>query len=177
MSNITRGLRHNAYAASGFSLIEVMVALSILALGVTGVAELRQTAFQHISLTQEIQQASYFADTHLQSIGLDKAILLSVQSGVYRRGEGVDGYPWQLKLVPLSNEVLQPKSSSLSKNVRPLSADLSVWVDQGSRELRFHVLLLAEPLSETDPLTESSLLAEPDQQRLSLSRFSSASEK
>jgi hypothetical protein len=148
-------------------LIEVMVALSILALGVAGVAQLRYTAFQHIALTQEIQQASYFADAHLQSIGLDRPISLGFHTGEYPRGEGVDGYPWQLTLLPLSKDVLQPTSSSLSSKVRPLSADLSVWVDQGVRELRFHILLLAE----------LDALAEPDEPSLPRPVFNLAPKK
>ncbi|MFT6406813.1 MAG: prepilin-type N-terminal cleavage/methylation domain-containing protein [Arenicella sp.] len=133
---------------SGFTLIEVMVALSILALGISGVAELRHTAYQHINLTQEIQQASYFADTHLNALGSDKPIAEGIETGEYTRGEAIKGYPWQLTLVPLSEQALQPESDSLSGNVRPFKADLSVWVDQGTRELRFHTLLLAKPFGE-----------------------------
>jgi prepilin-type N-terminal cleavage/methylation domain-containing protein len=150
MSNITRLPSYRRYSSSGFTLIEVLVALSILALGVAGVAKLRLTAYQHIALTQEIQQASYFADTHLTSLGLQKSIAAGFQTGEYSRGVSVDGYPWQLLLTPLSDDVLQPESTSLSDKVRPISADLSVWVDQGVRELRFHTLILAAPLTELE---------------------------
>jgi hypothetical protein len=135
-------------------LIEVLVALSILALGVAGVAKLRVTAYQHIGLTEEIQQASYFADSHLSSLELNKSIASGFQTGEYLRGGGSgesgDGYPWQLLLTPLSDDALQPESTSLSDKVRPISADLSVWVDRGARELRFHTLILAQPLTKQD---------------------------
>lgn len=130
-------------------MIEALVALSILALGVAGVAKLRVTAYQHIELTLEIQQASYFADAHLSSLKLQTSIASSEQTGEYARGNNVDGYPWRLLLTPLSDDVLQPQSSSLSDKVRPMSADLSVWVDRGGRELRFHTLLLMAPLTES----------------------------
>ncbi|MBL4672967.1 MAG: prepilin-type N-terminal cleavage/methylation domain-containing protein [Arenicella sp.] len=150
MSRISRSPSHARYSSSGFTLIEVLVALSILALGVAGVAKLRLTAYQHIGLTQEIQQASYFADTHLTSLGLQKSIVAGFQTGEYSRGESVEGYPWQLLLSPLTDDVLQPESTSLSDKVRPISADLLVWVDRGVRELRFHTLILAEPLTESE---------------------------
>ncbi|MFT6098058.1 MAG: prepilin-type N-terminal cleavage/methylation domain-containing protein [Arenicella sp.] len=157
MSKLSRSPANGRHSSSGFTLIEVLVALSILALGIASVAKLRLTAYQHIALTEEIQQASYFADTHLSSLGLQKSIASGSQTGEYARGESVDGYPWQLLLTPLSDDALQPESISLSDKVRPISANLSVWVDQGVRELRFHTLILAEPLIET----EQSSLSRP----------------
>lgn len=150
MSRIKRSPGHARPSASGFTLIEVLVALSILALGIVGVAKLRVTAYQHIDLTREIQQASQFADAHLRSLELQRSISSGDQTGEYARANHVDGYPWRLRLTPLSDDVLQPQSATLSDKVRPMSADLSVWLDQGGRELRFHTLLLAQPLTESE---------------------------
>ena len=129
--------------SKGFTLIEVVVALSVLSLGVVGVANLRNLAYQHISLTQEIQQASYFADTHLVRLSTKNNAGLGFQSGEYSRGAGLTAYPWELTLIALDESVLQPESNSLSRKVRPLRASLSVWVDSGKRQLRFHTLLLS----------------------------------
>lgn len=136
--------------SKGFTLIEIMVALGVLAIGVSGVAQLRHSAFEHISLTREIQQASYFADTHLATLRYERDVVIGVQTGEYTRGDKIPGYLWELNLVPLSDSALRPESPSLSKKVRPISADLTVWVDRGSRELRFHTLLLLEPLEDKD---------------------------
>ena len=155
MSNSAKGLVNSAKGsinnAKGFTLIEVMVAMSLLALGVAGVAQLRHSAYRHISLTQEIQEASYFADSHFNTLSTENKPILGVQSGEYSRGQEVAAYPWQLNLVALNENSLQPESSSLSNKVTPVRADLSVWVDQGARELRFHSLLLLEPLAVQAP--------------------------
>ena len=155
MRNISRTL---AYRNNGFTLIEVMVALSILALAVGGLAQLHYTAYQHIRLTQEMQQASYFADSHLHALASNTAIVKRVETGEYTRGEGVGGYPWRLTLVALNEQSLWPKSTSLSDKVAPLTADLSVWIDHGTRELKFHTLLLARPEAQPDQQSDSRSL-------------------
>lgn len=157
MSRINRSPSHARHSSSGFTLIEALVALSILALGVAGVAKLRVTAYQHIELTLEIQQASQFADAHLSSLELQTSIASGEQTGEYARANQVDGYPWRLRLTPLNDDVLQPQSTTLSDKVRPMRVDLSVWLDRGGRELRFHTLLLAQPLTES----EQAVLSRP----------------
>ncbi len=132
--------------SEGFTLIEAMVALSILALGVAGVAQLRYTAYQHLSVSHEIQEAGHFADSHLNELRTQNGLTIGLQRGEYSRGLNAEGYPWQLSLEPLAGNVLEPYSKTLSLKVRPIRADLSVWVNQGQRELRFHSLLLLEPL-------------------------------
>ena len=136
---------------AGFTLIEVMVALSLLALGVAGVAQLRHSAYRHITLTQELQEASYAADSHLNSLTSEGRLSAGFQAGEYARGLGVAAYRWELNLVPLHPDVLQPESNSLSDKVQALSANLTVWVDHGARELRFHTLLLAAPQETQAP--------------------------
>ena len=132
-------------SSKGFTLIEVVVALSVLSLGVAGVANLRNLAYRHITLTEEIQQASYLADSHLVRLSSKSNVGLGFQAGQYTRGAELPPYPWELNLIALDESVLQPQSNSLSSKVRPLRADLSVWVDSGKRQLRFHALLLAPP--------------------------------
>ena len=137
---------NSARNIDGFSLIEVVVALSLLALGVAGFAQLRHQAYRHLTVTEEIQQASYFADSHLSNLGIDENLKPGLLRGEYSRGLGIDPYPWELDLLPLDAGALRPASETLSDKVRPLRADLSVWVDQGARVLHFHSLVLAQPL-------------------------------
>lgn len=139
-------LAPQAVFSEGFTIIEAMVAMSILALGVAGVAQLRHTAYQHLSVSHEIQEASHFADSHLNELNTQHALTIGLQRGEYSRGLDAGGYPWQLSLEPLAENAFEPHSKTLSVNVRPIRADLSVWVNQGQRELRFHSLLLLEPL-------------------------------
>jgi len=130
----------------GFTLLEVMVALSLLGLSVAGAAQLHHLAYQHISLTREIQEATYLADSHLNTLSADSRLSQFYQTGEYARGLGVQAYRWELNMRPLNADVLQPESTSLSDKVIPVAADLRVWVDQGARELRFHSLLLLKPV-------------------------------
>lgn len=144
--------------SQGFTLIEVMVALSLLALSVAGLAQVRQAGFRHMTLTQEIQYASYLADSHLSQLNTSDDVRLGFHSGEYHRGS--DTYPWQLNLAPINERVLQPQSNTLSKKVDAVTVDLSVWVDKGSRELRFHTLMLRTPLALKENARSSIKLAE-----------------
>lgn len=131
--------------AQGFTLIEVMVAMSLLALGVAGLVQLRHAAYRHIAVTQEIQQASYFAESHLNKLSTDNSVKSGYQTGEYSRGQGAQPYRWELNLVQLSNDALQPQSAALSEKVRALQLSLFVWVDDDKRKLSFHTLILAAP--------------------------------
>ena len=133
---------------NGFTLIEVIVALSLLSLSVAGFSQLRHSALRHVAITQEIQQASYFANSHINELTISGEQQDSIQSGEYIRGQGLDGYPWRLRLLPLSSHVFEPESTSLTEKVRPVQAQLSVWVDNKKRELQFHSLLLLEPVDD-----------------------------
>jgi prepilin-type N-terminal cleavage/methylation domain-containing protein len=137
--------------SGGFTLIEVLVALSILALGVAGIAQLRHAAYQHIALTQEIQEASYFADTHLNQLSIEAAVDTGFLVGEYSRGAEAEAYPWTLDIQPLPDDILQPESLTLSTKVSASRVNLSVWIDQGRRELSFHMLLLASPKEREKP--------------------------
>ena len=135
----------------GFTLIEVLVALSILALTIAGLGQVQQAAFRHITVTQEIQLASHHAAVHLHRLNNDKEGRLGIQTGEYGRGVDLEGYPWRLNLELLPQGILAPASVVLSDKTLAVSADLSVWVDGGARELRFHTLLLRKPdVGQTD---------------------------
>lgn len=132
-------------SAQGFTLIELIVAMSLLALGVAGAAQLRHMAFEHLSLSQQIQEASYLADAHLNALADTLEIDAGVQSGEYLRGIDQAGFPWEMDLVKLDEQLLAPSVSSLSEKVRPFKVNLRVWIDNGRRQLNFNTLILAHP--------------------------------
>jgi prepilin-type N-terminal cleavage/methylation domain-containing protein len=136
------------YSSRGFTLIEVLVALSVFALSIAGLAQLRVAGFEHISVTGQVQQATYFADTHFNRLSHD-AVVLGQQNGEYRPADTQYPYPWHLSLEPLSEDVLMPTSASLSTKVKALKADLTVFIDNGSRQLHFHTLVLTTPPADT----------------------------
>jgi len=71
------------YSSRGFTLIEVLVALSVFALSIAGLAQLRVAGFEHINVTRQVQQATYFADAHFNRLGHD-TVFLGQQNGEYR---------------------------------------------------------------------------------------------
>lgn len=135
-------------SSRGFTLIEVLVALSVFALAIAGLAQLRVAGFEHISVTRQVQQATYFADAHFNRLGHDNAVL-GQQKGEYRLADTQYTYPWHLSLEPLSEDVLMPTSVRLSTKVKALKADLTVFIDNGSRQLHFHTLVLTTPPADT----------------------------
>ncbi|MFT5136238.1 MAG: prepilin-type N-terminal cleavage/methylation domain-containing protein [Arenicella sp.] len=134
------------YSSRGFTLIEVLVALSVFALSIAGLAQLRVAGFEHINVTRQVQQATYFADAHFNRLGHD-TVFLGQQNGEYRPADMQ--YPWHLSLEPLPEDVLMPTSASLSTKVKALKADLTVLIDNGSRQLHFHTLVLTTPPADT----------------------------
>ena len=136
------------YSSRGFTLIEVLVALSVFALAIAGLAQLRVAGFEHISVTRQVQQATYFADAHFNRLS-HAAVVLGQQNGEYRPADTLYPYPWNLSLAPLPEDILMPTSASLSTKVKAIKADLTVFIDNGSRQLYFHTLVLTTPPADT----------------------------
>ncbi len=134
---------------AGFTLIEVLAALSILALTVASLSQLRSLAHQHITVSKQLQLASFYADSHLNRLSVSKNLQAGFQAGEYRLNESSPPLPWELELQELDPNSLEPHSKQFSSKVRPLSARLTVWLDNGKRKLDFETLVLASPIKST----------------------------
>jgi len=130
---------------AGFTLIEVLAALSILALTVASLSQVRSLAYQHISITKQLQLASFYADSHLSRLSVAEDIELGFQTGEYRSSENGYAFLWELDLQELASDSLAPHSKRLSNKVTPIVARLTVWLADDERKLEFETLLLSAP--------------------------------
>ena len=88
----------------GFTLLETLVALSVLAVSLGVTYQVFSSALQGSSLAGDYAQASMFADSHLSEIGSTVHTLPSVSEGAYNQR-----YRWKLEV--------QPMDASASKTV------------------------------------------------------------
>lgn len=147
----------NSHAqAGGFSLIEVLVALSVLALGVAGSAKLSELGYEQLSATQNYNQAAFLAHGHLTSLN----VVQSYQDlgPVYQKGSYNQRFNWELSLTSVELESLPSSTTALTRRVIPVRADLTIRFENNARSLELHSLILApaEPLDLAAP--ESTLL-------------------
>ena len=138
-----RAPQNNANSA-GFTLIEVMIALAILALAISGSARLISDAYQHIALTGKLQRAYYLADSHLRSLETQQ-----LQTGMSRGAYSNDGsqpeLTWILQLERLSVADMPDANSDISKQLIALRADLSVELPEHGRRVELSTLLFTAP--------------------------------
>lgn len=131
---------------AGFTLIEVLAALSILALTVASLSQVRSLAHQHITISKQLQLASFYADSHLNRLSVSKNLRAGFQTGEYRLSENSATFPWELELQELDSSSLEPHSKQLTNKVTPLIARLTVRLADGERKLEFETLILASPV-------------------------------
>lgn len=123
-------------AQGGFTLLEMLIALSVLTIAVAGAVELAQRGLTQLNKTRLNQQASYYAYGHLKSLNYVENLQAGVQRGSYS-----DHHKWRLVLTKRNDE-------------KALSADLTVLFDQGNRE--FNYLIILPPLPPKDDVVETN---------------------
>lgn len=89
---------------SGFTLLETLVALSVLAISLGIAYQAFSSALQGSSLADDYAQASMYADSHLAEIGIRVDTLPSVSEGAYN-----NRYYWKLEVQALdaSNNTIE----------------------------------------------------------------------
>lgn len=143
ISNTSGQVRGNV---QGFTLIEVIVALSVFAVGLASVAAYTNQALNENALSHAVQEASQFADRHLSEIQIDAVLEAGTYAGSYPRPDGSLAYDWRLIVEPLELAPLQEELVAFTNKVIPLKATLRVFLREFERNLDFHVLVLAPPM-------------------------------
>lgn len=126
------------------------MSLTVLGLGIAGVAKVAEMSFSHSAVTRDYQAIAHTADGHLNSL-----TMITEQSQIALNGRYHNRYRWQLTLTPVTATTVNASNPSgiaiaqLNPKTRPFRADLTVWYDDDRRALEFHrLILLANPSQE-----------------------------
>jgi general secretion pathway protein I len=124
----------------GFSLLEILVAFSILALSLGVLLEIFSTALRGVALSEQYTKAALLAESTLGAVGAD----IPLETGTYS-GDAEEGYSWLVSISPYQSEYLEPRSGYRE----PLVVSVQVsWQDLGrERRVQAHTMRLSvEPL-------------------------------
>ncbi len=95
---------------NGFTLLETLVALSVLAISLGVTYQVFSSALQGSSLADDYAQASMYADSHLAEISKRIGNLSGVTEGSYNQR-----YRWKLEVLPLDGSNATPVTKSLKR--------------------------------------------------------------
>jgi len=110
-------LRH-----AGFTLLETLVALSVLAISLGITYQAFSSALKGSGLAEDYAQASMYADSHLAEVGIRVNTYSRITEGAYN-----DRYRWKLEIIPLD----QSSSRSLTEKVKRYKVTLNVYWRSG----------------------------------------------
>ncbi len=121
---------------NGFTLLETLVALSVLAISLGVTYQVFSSALRNSALADDYAQASMYADSHLAEIGKKVHVLPSVSEGSYNQR-----YRWKLEVQDLD----QTTSRSLVETVKRYKVILNVYwpARKGQRSIRAMTFRLA----------------------------------
>ena len=102
----------------GFTLLETLVALSVLAVSLGVTYQVFSSALQGSSLADDYAQASMFADSHLAEISKRIDRLSGVTEGAYNQR-----YTWKLEVLPLDGT----KTKAITKTIQRYQVVLNVY--------------------------------------------------
>jgi len=120
----------------GFTLLETLVALSVLAISLGVTYQVFSSALQGSTLADDYAQASMYADSHLAEIGKKVHMLPGVSEGSYN-----ERYNWKLEIQPLDGS----NSRSVVETVKRYQVVLNVYwrAKKGQRSIRATTFRLA----------------------------------
>ena len=115
--------------SSGFTLLETLVALSVLAISLGVTYQVFSSALRGSNLADDYIQASMYADSHLAEISKKIDRLSGVSEGVYSQR-----YRWRLEVLPLDGN----NSKSVIQSVKRYQVVLDVYWQgkKGPRSIR-----------------------------------------
>jgi len=120
----------------GFTLLETLVALSVLAISLGVTYQVFSSALRSSTLANDYAQASMYADSHLADIGKNVHLLPAVTEGSYNQR-----YSWKLEVEPVN----QSNSRSAIESIQRYQIILNVYwhANKGQRSIRAMTFRLA----------------------------------
>jgi general secretion pathway protein I len=138
-----QGGRPGLRAAAGFSLIEIVAAFAILALGMGLCMEIATSAMRQSRQAAEYTQAALNAKSLLDTVGIAERLEEGGASGEFD-----ERYRWELSVIPYESEVgMESGLDSTATGVELYRLELLVtWqAGRGQREARFATLRALSP--------------------------------
>lgn len=120
----------------GFTLLETLVALSVLAISLGITYQVFSSALQASALADDYAQASMYADSHLADISKKVHLLPLVSEGSYNQR-----YSWKLEVKPFDGS----SSHAIIETVKRYQVILNVYwhAKQGQRSISAMTFRLA----------------------------------
>ena len=146
-ARMRRAQRPRRRAQHGYTLIEVIVAFAILALGLTLLLGTLSGASKQVHWADEAGRAALHAQSLIDTLGIGEAL----QAG-HRDGEFEDGhYRWSLDVAPYEDPLLPPPPAGVDLGA-PRLLQMSLLVQWGRdddprQQLRMQSLRLVTPNS------------------------------
>ena len=109
----------------GFSLLELIVSLTLVAVALTGAYTMIGAVSQTVIKSKSIQDIAYLGDRHLRELEFSKSLEPGLSGGTYH-----DNIHWSLELKSINGYPLA------------LSANLRVWNDFSAQQ--FHTIVFRE---------------------------------
>jgi general secretion pathway protein I len=109
----------------GFTLLETLVALSVLAISLGVTYQVFSSALQGSTLADDYAQASMYADSHLAEIGQSVNSKTGVTEGSYN-----ERYHWKLEVKPLDVASSKP----VVETVKRYQVVLNVYWQTGNKQ-------------------------------------------
>jgi len=120
----------------GFTLLETLVALSVLAISLGVTYQVFSSALRGSTLADDYAQASMYADSHLAEVGKKVHLLPNISEGSYNQR-----YRWKLEIQPLDGT----NASAVVETVKRYQVILNVYwrAARGERTIRATTFRLA----------------------------------
>jgi general secretion pathway protein I len=125
---------------SGFSLLEVLLALAILTMAIAVLGELARQGLRNAAAARDLTQAQLLCETKLAEITSGIQPLSPVQNVPFEKVDPSEDLPWVYSIEEQTVDqdgllaVRVTVTQSLPANQRPLSFSLTQWIPDPSLE-------------------------------------------
>ncbi len=116
-------------AQRGFSLLEVLVALVIMALALAAILQLFASGTNRVAMSDEYLRAAMHARSRLNAVGA----LIPVEEG-HHEGRFEDGFDWRVDLSPM-----EPPAGMTRRGLRAYRVHVEVEWTRGAHARRFAI--------------------------------------